>query len=145
MSEDYRVGRAFRSDRGWSGLVKDAGVVLLRKTADVVGLTRRIGEVFGPGWVERMLAHHAGTFGSFGSGSTLWRTLDSIYERALQRLSRAPSDSSSSHSRGRGGGGGGPRAVTYADPDRAVRPLHDGPPARSVEGGTPRAGGDGSS
>ncbi|MFJ3404139.1 IS1380 family transposase [Promicromonospora sp. NPDC090134] len=97
------------------GLVANAGVVLLRKTADVVGLTGRIAQVFGPGrvericrgavlvgaasaiavgarnlsQVERMLAHHAGTFGSCGSDSTLWRTLDSIDERALKRLSRA--------------------------------------------------------
>jgi hypothetical protein len=97
------------------GLVKDAGVVLLRKTADAVGLTGRIGEVFGPGriericrgavlvgaasaiaagarnlsQVERMLAGHAGTFGSCGSDSTLWRTLDSIDERVVKRLSRA--------------------------------------------------------
>ncbi|WP_454854040.1 transposase [Promicromonospora soli] len=97
------------------GLVANAGVVLLRKTADVVGLTARIGEVFGPGrvericrgavlvgaasaiaagarnlsQVERMLAGHAGTFGSCGSDSTLWRTLDSIDERAIKRLARA--------------------------------------------------------
>lgn len=97
------------------GLVANAGVVLLRKTADAVGLTARISEVFGPGrvericrgavlvgaasaiaagarnlsQVERMLAGHAGTFGSCGSDSTLWRTLDSIDERVLRRLSRA--------------------------------------------------------
>lgn len=97
------------------GLVANAGVVLLRKTADTVGLTARIGEVFGPGrvericrgavlvgaasaiaagarnlsQVERILAHHTGTFGSCGSDSTLWRTLDSVDERVLKRLSRA--------------------------------------------------------
>ena len=97
------------------GLAANAGVVLLRETADVVGLTGRIDEVFGPGrvericrgtvlvgaasaiaagarnlsQVERMLAGHAGTFSSCGSDSTLWRTLDSIDERCLKRLSTA--------------------------------------------------------
>ncbi|GAB4084015.1 IS1380-like element ISMsm3 family transposase [Myceligenerans cantabricum] len=90
-------------------------MVLLRKTADAIGLTARIAEAFGPGrvericrgavlvgaasaiaagarnlsQVERLLAGHAGTFGACGSDSTLWRTLDSIDERALKRLSRA--------------------------------------------------------
>ena len=36
------------------GLVANAGVVLLRKTADAVGLTARLAEVFGPGRVERI-------------------------------------------------------------------------------------------
>lgn len=94
------------------GLVKDAGIVLLRKTADVVGLTGHIAAAFGPGrpericrgtvlvsaaaaiaagarnlsQIERMLAGHAGTFGVCGSDSTLWRTLDSVDERRLRRL-----------------------------------------------------------
>jgi hypothetical protein len=97
------------------GLVKDAGLVLLRKTADVTGLTARIAEAFGPGRVERIcrgtvlvsaavaiaggarnlsqveraLAHHAGTFGATGSDSTLWRALDSIDDRRLRRLQTA--------------------------------------------------------
>lgn len=36
------------------GLVKDAGVVLLRKTADVVGLAAPVAVAFGPGRIERI-------------------------------------------------------------------------------------------
>ena len=97
------------------GLVKDAGVVLLRKTAGVTGLTTRIAQAFGPGrpermdrgtvpvsaaaaiaagarnlsQVERLLAHHGGTFGACGSDSTLWRALDSVDDRRLRRLQTA--------------------------------------------------------
>jgi hypothetical protein len=97
------------------GLIKDAGLVLLRKTADVRGLTDRLAEAFGPGRVERIdrgvvlasaavaiaagarnlsavervLAHHGGTFGVTGSDSTLWRALDSVDDRRLRRLQSA--------------------------------------------------------
>ena len=97
------------------GLVKDTGIVLLRKTADATGLTRHVAEAFGPGraerldrgvvlvsaataiaagarnlsQVERLLAHHAATFGTTGSESTLWRSLDSVDERRLRRLQAA--------------------------------------------------------
>jgi hypothetical protein len=97
------------------GLVKDAGVVLLRKTADVTGLTGHLADAFGPGQaeridrgvvlvsaaaaiaagarnlsqVERMLAHHTGTFGVTGSDSTLWRALDSVDDQRLRRLQTA--------------------------------------------------------
>ncbi|MBL0888955.1 transposase, partial [Myceligenerans indicum] len=97
------------------GLVKDAGLVLLRKTADVVGLTEQIAVAFGPGRVERicrgtvlasaaaaiavgarnlsqierLLAGHDGTLGACGSDTTLWRTLASVDDRRLARLRTA--------------------------------------------------------
>ena len=60
MSETTVSVARFAVTADGRGLVKDAGVVLLRKTADVVGLTARIAEVFGPGRVERDLVRVAG-------------------------------------------------------------------------------------
>jgi hypothetical protein len=100
---------------GDKNLVGHAGVVLLRRCADRVGLTRALNTVFpkgkGPGWWDRgtvlvslavsivlgatsmsdinLLAHQVGMFGDPPSDSTVRRTLDSLDETALKRIAKA--------------------------------------------------------
>ncbi|WP_406191700.1 transposase [Streptomyces sp. NBC_01017] len=116
MSERTGWDRRLRVRADGKGLVGHAGVVLLRRCADQVGLTGALAAVLpvgvGHGWRERaavvvqlavaialgavnlseaeqLALHHRNLFGPAASDSTTRRTLAALDESALTRMAKA--------------------------------------------------------